>query len=92
MSSTAFSSIGSVRKNAAFHMEAFTGISLFLETLLAFVIVLHFGMAAVLLGREMVQVLSSFLSAVSPRVSPGLGENWGQDLPDSLQPSWFAGG
>lgn len=70
-------------------MEAFTGISLFLETLLAFVIVLHFGMAAVLLGGEMVQVLSSFLSAVSPRVSPGLGENWGQDLPSSLQPSWL---
>lgn len=55
-------------------MWAFTGISLFLVTLLAFVIMLHFGMAAALLGREIVpQMPSFFLSAV-----PVFLRSWGE--------------
>lgn len=53
---------------------------------------LHFGMAAVLLGREvMVQMPSFFLSAV-PMFLQVLGRTGAKDLPNLLQPSWFIRG
>lgn len=73
-------------------MWAFTGISLFLESLLAFVIMLHFGMTAALLGRERVlQMPSFFLSAVLMFLQV-LGATGAKDLPNLLQPSWVTQG
>lgn len=53
---------------------------------------LHFGITAVLLGREiMVQMPSFFLSAV-PMFLQVLGGTGAKDLPNLLQPGWVTRG
>ena len=62
--------------------------SLFLEILLAFVIMLHFGVATVLLGREIAVQMLGFFSSTVPMFLQVFRVIRAKDLPNLLQPGW----
>lgn len=65
---------------------------LFLEILLAFVITPRFGVATVLLGREIAVQMPSFSSSTVPTFLQVSGVISAKDLPNLLQPDWVTRG
>lgn len=65
---------------------------LFLETLLAFVIMLHFAFATVLLWREIAGLMLAFFWSTTPMFLQLLGVIKAKDLLNLLQPGWVTQG